>query len=172
MDSRVTFTVDAYPSIRHDAQLESIGKAPLREGRFVSYRALATVTNPVGQLLPGMSASVELTRADSRQVMRIPARALIFRPRNYLPPMSPEELERQKRASGGDMSLVRAGADGAEFGRLLRQGKRLVFSLRNGELVRHEIRIGAETDEFVEVTEGLRGGEMIVVSHRPPADLR
>jgi HlyD family secretion protein len=170
MDSRVSFTVDAYPSIRHEAQLQSIGNAPLRDGRFVSYRALATVTNPVGQLLPGMSASVELTRADSRQVMRIPARALIFRPRDYLPPMPPEELERQKKASGGDMSLVRAGADGAEFGRLLREGKRLVFSLQDGRLVRHEIRIGAETEDFVEVTEGLRGGEMIVVSHRVRAD--
>lgn len=168
-DSRVSFTVDAYPSIRNEARLLSIGSAPIREGRFVSYRALASVSNTGSQLLPGMSASVELTRADSRQVLRIPARALFFRPKDYLPPMSKAELDRRLSAAGGDMDLVRAGADGAEFGRLLRQGKRLIFSLKDGELLRHEVRVGAETDEFVEITEGLRGGEVIVVGHRPPS---
>lgn len=166
-DSRVSFTVDAYPSIRNEARLLSIGSAPIREGRFVSYRALASVSNTGSLLLPGMSASVELTRADSRRVLRIPARALFFRPKDYLPPMSKAELHRRLSATGGDMSLVRAGADGAEFGRLLREGKRLIFSLKDGDLVRHEVRVGAETDEFVEVTEGLKGGELVVVGHRP-----
>lgn len=165
MESGVAFTVDAYPALRNEATLVSIGQAPLREGRFVSYRALARASNPGRQLLPGMSASVELTRANSRRVLRIPARALFFRPKDYMPPLTASELEQHMKRSGGDMSLVRAGADGAEFGRLLREGKRLIFGLEGGELVRYEVRIGAETDEFVEVTEGLNPGRVIVVSH-------
>jgi hypothetical protein len=50
---------------------------------------------------------------------------------------------------------------------LYREGRFLVFSLKDGELVRHEVRVGAETDEFIEITEGLKGGEVIVVGHRP-----
>ena len=169
-DSRVSFTVDAYPDLRNDATLISIGQAPVREGRFVSYRALASAPNPGGQLLPGMSASVELVRADSRRVMRIPARAIYFRPENYMPPLTDEELEALQREFHGNMNLVRAAAGGSEFGRLFRRGKRLIFSLRDGELVRHEVTIGAETDEFVEVREGLQGGEVIVVGRRPPPE--
>ena len=165
-DSRVIFTVDAYPRIRNEATLLSIGEAPLREGRFVSYRALARVENQGGQLLPGMSASVELIKADSRNVLRIPARALYFRPHEYLPPLSSEELEKQRRRYSNDMGMVRAATSGAEFGRLLRQGKRLIFSIKDGQLHRHEIRIGAETDEFVEVVDGLDAGAVVVVSHR------
>lgn len=166
-DSRVEFTVDAYPQQRNDAVLLSIGEAPLREGRFVSYRAIADVSNPGGVLLHGMTASVQFIGADAERVLRIPARALYFRPENYLPPLSPEELQNELRETGGDMELVRAGASGAEFGRLYREGRFLVFSLKDGELVRHEVRVGAETDEFIEITEGLKGGEVIVVGHRP-----
>jgi len=169
-ESRVRFTVDAYPDIPYDASLQGIGQAPFREGRFVSYRALATVHNTAGQLLPGMSASVELIGADSRRVMRIPARAVYFRPRDYWPPLTSAQLEAERRRYNGDMRLVRAAVGGAEFGRLFREGRRLVFSLRDGELVRHEVRIGAEADEFVEVTEGLEGGEVIVVGFSRPTE--
>lgn len=167
MDSRVSFTVDAYPDTRNDAVLTSIGSAPLREGRFVSYRALARAINPGGILLPGMTASVELVRADSRRVLRIPARAIYFRPADYMPPLTPEKRRALEKEFGGDEGMMRAAAGGEEFGRLLRSGRRLIFALEDGKLARREVRVGAETDEFVEITSGLRAGETIVVRLRP-----
>lgn len=168
LESRVTFTVDAYPQLRNDARLSSIGKAPIRLGRFTYYRALATFDNVAGTILPGMTASVELTRADSASVIRIPARAVYYRPIGYMPPITPEALERERKRYGGDMNLVRAATGGEEFGRLLKQGKRLVFVIKDGKPMRREIRIGAQTDEFVEVSEGLRPGEVVVVARRRP----
>lgn len=170
-DSLVSFSVDAYPDIRNLATLTSIGQAPIRDGRFTSYRALATYDNFAGAIIPGMSASVELTRADSRRVLRIPAQAINYSPRDYLPPMPPERLEALKREHGGDMRLVRAAAGGAEFGRNLRRGVRLIFVLEDGQPVRREVRVGAETDEFIEVLDGLRPGEVVIVrDNRDPRD--
>lgn len=170
MDSSVWFTVDAYPGVRNEAAMVSIGRAPIREGRFVSYRGLARYDNIGGRLLAGMTASVELVRADSRRVLRVPARALYFRPPNYMPPTEKRALDRLMREHNGDMRLVRAGADGAEYGRLLREGKRLMFVLENGQPARREVRIGAQTEEFVEVTSGMRPGDIVIIDDAQPED--
>lgn len=162
--SRVRFSVDAYPGVYEEADLTSIGSAPIREGRFVSYRALASVNNRAEVLKPGMSASVQIVRADARNALRIPAQAVYFMPDDYTPPVPPEALEQMKREYHGDMRAVRAGARGLEFRRMLLNGTRIVFALENGRPVRREIRVGAETDDFIEVTEGLREGDVVILA--------
>ncbi|ATQ43106.1 efflux RND transporter periplasmic adaptor subunit [Caulobacter mirabilis] len=163
MKSRVLFTVDAYPGISEEATLVSIGAAPIREGRFVSYRALARVNNYAEVLKPGMSASVQLVRADARSAVRIPIQATYFAPPDYMAPLPPGKLEDLKRESHGDMRAVRVGARGLEIRRMLMEGFRVVFVLEQGRPVRREIRVGAETDEFIEVTEGLRPGDVVII---------
>lgn len=162
LNSRVRFSVDAYPGVSEDATLVSIGAAPVREGRFVSYRALASVNNMAEVMKPGMSASVQIIRADARDALRIPARATYFMPDDYMPPLPPGALEDLKREYHNDMKSVRAGASGLEIRRMIQTGTRIVFVLENGAPVRREIRVGAETDDFVEVTEGLREGDRVI----------
>jgi HlyD family secretion protein len=168
MKSQVSFTVDAYPSLRNLATLVSIGSAPLRQGRFVYYRALAKTVNPGGDLLPGMTATVELVRADARNVLRIPARATSFRPPDYFPEMSREARSALEREFNGNPVMMRAAALGTEFGRLLRSGKWMVFVLEGGKPVRREVRIGGETEDYVEILEGLKAGDVVILGARPP----
>lgn len=163
MDSQVRFVIDGLPDSPHDARLLSIGQAPIREGRFTYYRALAEYDNSYGIVVPGMSASVELIRANSRRVLRIPAKALHYRPSNYLPPLSEAELNELKREFGGNMSLVRAAAGGEEFGSLLRSNRRLIFVLSQGKPERRLVGIGGETDDFIEITDGLRPGDVVIL---------
>ena len=49
---------------------------------------------------------------------------------------------------------------------MLRTGKRVVFVLVNGSPQRREVLIGGETDDFIEITEGLREGEQVVLKNR------
>lgn len=163
-NSRVRFSVDAYPGVQEDATLVSVGSAPIREGRFVSYRGLATVNNRAEVLKPGMSASVQIIRADARNTLRIPARATYFMPDNYVSPVPPDVLEQLKREYHGDMRAVRAGARGREFRRMIQEGFRVVFVLEMNRPARREVRIGAETDEFIEITEGLKEGDVVIVA--------
>lgn len=161
-NSRVRFSVDAYPGVQEDATLVSIGAAPIREGRFVSYRGLATVNNRAEVLKPGMSASVQIIRADARNTLRIPARATYFMPDDYVSPVAPDVLEQLKREYHGDMQAVRVGARGREFRRMIQEGRRVVFVLEKSQPARREVRIGAETDDFVEIIEGLREGDVVI----------
>lgn len=164
--SQVVFAIDAYPGIQNQATLVSIGRAPIRDGRFVSYRALAEYNNFGNVFRPGMTASVQLIKANARNVLRIPWEALLFSPPDYMPPLPPGMLDALIREHRGDMEMVRASAGGHEFGRGLRNGTRIVFVLENGEPVRREVRVGAETDEFVEVTEGLKQGDEVILKNR------
>lgn len=171
MESRVVFSVDAHPGITETAELISIGEAPIRQGRFVSYRALARFDNFAEFYKPGMSASVQLVRADARSVLRVPIRATYYLPPDYTSPLPPGQLEELIAQEHGDMRAVRASASGLEIRRMLQEGFRRVFVLEDGGLVRREVRIGAETDEFIEITEGLRPGEIVILDDgRDPRD--
>jgi len=164
LESRVVFTVDALPGITEQAQLVSIGRAPIRDGRFVSYRAVAEYDNAYSTFRSGMSASVQLIRADARNVLRIPIEATYYQPADYMPPLPPGRYEELLRRFHGDRDRVRAHAQGLQIGRGIRNGTRVVFVLVNGEPKPREIRIGAETDEFLEVTEGLNAGDIVIVN--------
>ncbi|MHC3925868.1 efflux RND transporter periplasmic adaptor subunit [Brevundimonas naejangsanensis] len=65
--------------------------------------------------------------------------------------------------------MARAAADGLEIGRLLRTGKRVVFVLANGTPERREVLIGGETDDFIEIIEGLKEGEQVILKNRADA---
>jgi len=67
------------------------------------------------------------------------------------------------------MGMARAAADGLEIGRLLRTGKRVVFVLVNGAPARREVLIGGQTDDFVEIIEGLKEGEQVILKNRADA---
>ena len=166
LDSQVLFTVDSSPGVLEQARLVSLGRAPIREGRFVSYRALAEYDNSFGVQRPGLSASVQLIRANARNVLRIPAQATFYKPNGYMPPLPPGKLEELLAQHQGDMGMVQASADGLEIGRMLRTGKRVVFVLVNGAPERREVLIGGETDDFIEITEGLKEGEQVILKNR------
>lgn len=171
MNSQVLFSVDAYPGITEQATLVSIGEAPIREGRFVSYRAVATFNNFTEVMKPGMSASVQLVRADARSVLRVPVEATYFEPPDYMPPLPPGKLEELKQRHKGQQNLIEGSASGLDIRRMLIEGWRPVFVLENGQPVRKEVFIGAQTDEYIEVIEGLKPGDRIILkSNTDPRD--
>jgi HlyD family secretion protein len=166
-DMDVRFGVDAFPSRYFSGEIDEIRRAPVREGRFVSYHVIVSAENRVGLLLPGMTASVEFVRADAREVLRLPLEALYFTPADYEPVVPQDMLERFTATRGPlpeDPDIRRAMLYGMEGGNLFRQGKRRIFVLgEDGDLERREIRLGGEDQTHVEVIEGLELGEQVVI---------
>ncbi len=158
------FTVEAHPGQTFRGQVVQILQSPVRDRNFVSYPVVVEVDNPNGRLFPGMTATVEFIHADVRNVIRAPLLALYFTPENYTPTLPPDVMRRLKR-TGLDQN--RDALLGAEVGSLYARGKRRLFVMTPDGPIAREVRIGAETDEFVEVSEGLRVGERIIVA---PAD--
>ncbi|HYI93501.1 MAG TPA: efflux RND transporter periplasmic adaptor subunit, partial [Bryobacteraceae bacterium] len=79
-DSRVTFTVDAFPSEDFKGRISQIRLAPQTLQNVVTYTAVVQVDNPELKLKPGMTANVTAIVAEKRDVVTIPNAALRFRP--------------------------------------------------------------------------------------------
>lgn len=78
--SRVSFTVDAYPAETFSGNVAQIRLSPLTVQNVVTYTAVIDVANTDLKLKPGMTASVTATVAEQKDVLAVPNTALRFRP--------------------------------------------------------------------------------------------
>ena len=79
-DSKVSFTVDAFPTETFQGRILQIRLSPNVVQNVVTYTAVISVANPKLQLRPGMTATVTATVAEKRYVPVVPNAALRFRP--------------------------------------------------------------------------------------------
>src|SRR5438132_2132727 len=75
-----TFTVDAYPGQPFPGRVAQVRNAPIIVQNVVTYDVVVAVDNSGLELKPGMTANVSITTAKRDQALRIPVRALRFRP--------------------------------------------------------------------------------------------
>ena len=78
--SKVSFTVDAYPTDTFRGTVSQVRLAPTNVQNVVTYTAVVDVANPDLKLKPGMTANVTVSVAESVNVLSVPNTALRFRP--------------------------------------------------------------------------------------------
>jgi HlyD family secretion protein len=78
--TKVTFTVDAYPSDTFSGRVSQVRLSPQTVQNVVTYTAVIDVENPDMKLKPGMTANVTATVAEQKDVLKVPNAALRFRP--------------------------------------------------------------------------------------------
>lgn len=165
----VRATVDAQPGRPFAGTILAIRRAPVRQGRFVSYEVIVEADNRMGTLLPGMTASVEFVRAEARQVLRVPIEALYFEPRGFQPQLSPDAIADAERRMGqalpSDPALRAATLRGLDIGLLGSRGLRRIFVLTGEGWQPREIRVGGEDQTHIEVIDGLEEGEEVIIGH-------
>lgn len=88
-ESRVTFTVDAYPRDTFHGRITQLRLNPQTEQTVVTYTAVIDVDNPELKLKPGMTANVTVIVAERKNVLKVPNAALRFRPS-----LTPEQQKR------------------------------------------------------------------------------
>jgi HlyD family secretion protein len=74
------FSVDAHPGKRFEGEVVQVRNAPITLQNVVTYDVVIAVENPELLLKPGMTATVSITTARREDVVRVPLRALRFRP--------------------------------------------------------------------------------------------
>jgi HlyD family secretion protein len=79
-ESKVAFTVDAFPGETFDGRISEIRLAPQTVQNVVTYTAVIDVHNPEMKLKPGMTATITATVAERNAVLTVPNAALRFRP--------------------------------------------------------------------------------------------
>jgi HlyD family secretion protein len=91
---KANFTVDAFPGRTFPALISRVDlgsnqtvsaasaatTTPATTAQVVSYAADLTVSNPTGQLRPGMTATADIVTSDKQNVLLVPNAALRFKP--------------------------------------------------------------------------------------------
>lgn len=77
---RVKFSVDAYPDLMLEGNVEQLRLKSQEANNIVTYVAVVAAKNDDGKLMPGMTANLEITTDVKAGVTRIPAQADRFRP--------------------------------------------------------------------------------------------
>ncbi len=133
----VRFTVDSYPGETFAAVVRQIRKSATETQNVVSYLVILDVDNKDGKLLPGMTANVEIITGIVRTAVRAPATALRFRPRT-------DDRPKGKAPPPATPIVFVATADPYKPERRV-------------------VKLGLQGEDFVQVTNGLKPGDKIIV---------
>lgn len=75
-----TFTVDAFPERNFRGEVKQVRKAATEVQNVVTYTVVVSAANRQLNLLPGMTANIEITTGAKESVIRVPNTALRFKP--------------------------------------------------------------------------------------------
>jgi HlyD family secretion protein len=79
----VTFSVDAYPEDQFKGSVKQIRIQPVIVSNVVNYIVIIDVPNPDLKLMPGMTANITVKVDEANNVLKVPVKALSFRPPNF-----------------------------------------------------------------------------------------
>ena len=124
-------------------------------GAVVAYTAVIDVDNTKGELTPGNTAVITLPAAQRASVVRLPNRALAFRP-------SPDVFEAVKQDLPQLASAAALAAPDAQTGR----GRAAyVWKFADGKFVPIAVRVGLADESWTELIEGsVQPGDQLVTS--------
>lgn len=154
------FTVDAYPGERFQGRIREIRNAPQTVQNVVTYDAVVVVDNADLKLKPGMTATVTVTTAERRGVLRVPNTALRFEPPAKPTGRSTPSTPFAMPGMPGGNRRPRAGgerADGATPGSV-------VYVLVKGAPEKRDVQSGLTDGTQTEITGGnLKDNEPVIV---------
>jgi HlyD family secretion protein len=135
-----TFTVDAYASQPFHGRIAQVRNAPITVQNVVTYDVVIQVENSELELKPGMTANVSITTTKRDDALRLPVRALRFRPEGA-------ESKKPKASAKEDNAVYVLAPDGT---------------------LRHvEVEAGLRDNQHAEVLKGdLHAGDAIVTGLR------
>jgi len=146
-----TFNVDAYPGQAFHGVVSQVRNAPITVQNVVTYDVVIAVDNTGLELKPGMTANVTITTAKRDDVLRVPVRALRFRPDSAETPASPA-------APATPATTAPSGA-----GAKKRRVDTTVYVLRDGTPTPVELKIGIRDAQYAEVLGGpIAAGDVVV----------
>jgi HlyD family secretion protein len=79
----VSFTVDAYPDDKFSGSVQQVRIQPVIVSNVVNYIVIIDVPNPDLKLMPGMTANITITVDEATDVLKVPVKALSFRPPDF-----------------------------------------------------------------------------------------
>lgn len=137
---RVSFTVDAFPSMVFEGSVQQVRQEAATESNVVTYEVVISAPNDDLKLKPGLTANVTIFTMEVKDVVTVPAKALRFTPR---------EMMLNKDESIEDC-----------------QGKSKVWMRKGNVYKAVPVETGVTNGMLTEVKSGLKPGDMVVTDLR------
>ncbi len=153
----VRFQVDSYPSRIFRGRVVRIYPSPQIQNNVVTYDTEIHVDNEDLALMPGMTANVTIILARKNDVLIAPLTSLRVRGRE-IRKVYPE-VGKSRRRGPRRSPEERAARARKRF----LEGKGSVWVYRNGKPERIRIRFGVTDARSMEITDGLKEGDRVVV---------
>ncbi|CDF57490.1 efflux RND transporter periplasmic adaptor subunit [Thermobrachium celere] len=147
---RVNIKINALEDKAFIGKVEEISDIGTTQNNVTSYDVVVSIQNPEGIKL-GMTASIEIDVQSKKDALLIPIEALQeINGKKYVL-LQEQNVNTQTNDQNSQSSNIKARSQGRQFG----------FTEGNGRLV--EIKTGLRNDSFIEVVEGLKEGDVVLV---------
>ncbi|MBZ0072009.1 MAG: efflux RND transporter periplasmic adaptor subunit [Gammaproteobacteria bacterium] len=152
-----SFTVDAWPGRRFEAQITRVGYNATDTDGVISYPAVLQVDNSDLSLRPGMTGTAEITTLTHENALLVPNAALRF---------SPPDPTSEQAASRGVFGTLMPRPSSRPRGAAAvtaADGSRRIWVLRDGQAVALQVKTGATNGRVTEILDGeLQPGMQVI----------
>jgi len=161
-----SFRVDAFPNRNFHGEVRQVRLNPTTQQNVVTYDVVVSVDNPQQMLMPGMTAYVNITVAQRKDVLLAPNAALRFRPADAQPRSDkPRGDDSRPRGEGGKPK----GERGKDKEKVDAIAMGTVYVLENGAPKPMRIPTGITDNRLTEVLGGeLKEGSAVIIEDRQP----
>ena len=170
-DQPASFAVDAWPARTYNAKVKLVSFGSVILNNVVTYNTELEVANDDLSLRPGMTATADISVAESKDVMLVPNAALRFDPASAASLGKPDEEKRtlvQSLSPGGGRRWGRGNDRPKPAARP--KGPH-VYTMVDGKPSLVAVTPGLTDGRFTEVSgDGLTEGMPVVVSAQPPPE--
>jgi len=146
---KVIFSVDAFPELEFNGMVTQIRSEPIIISNVVTYTVIVQAENPHLQLMPGMTANIEVFVQTAEDVLYIPYRAIRFRPQ----PALIEEYYSQ-------ISKTRS----YEPQKNLQSAEHTVWVKKEDKIYEVEVTAGINNGVLVEISKGLSLHDEVILN--------
>ncbi|MCX7694682.1 MAG: efflux RND transporter periplasmic adaptor subunit [Caloramator sp.] len=147
---KVNIKINALEDKTFEGKVEEISDIGTTQNNVTSYDVVVSINNPEGIKL-GMTASIEIEAQSKKDALLIPIEALQeINGKKYVL-LQEQNVNTQTTEQNSQSSNTQTRSQRRQFG----------FNEGNGRLV--EIKTGLRNDSFVEIVEGLKEGDIVLV---------
>ncbi len=173
---KVEFTVDAYPDDVFKGSVRQIRLQPVVTSGVVTYTVIIDVSNPDLKLLPGMTANITVLVQEHKDINKVPAMALQFKPpQSYVQTLMSTATGKQRTEYSKILRSERkqnsAPSTPTEFvnQRSLNPGDKAVIWIKNGNsVIPKEVTIGLSNGSSTEIAGDIKPDENVVIGAIAP----
>ncbi len=152
-----SFSVDAWPGRRFEAQITRVGYNAINTDGVISYPGVLQVDNSDLSLRPGMTGTAEITTLTHANALLVPNAALRFSPPKAAP------AKKSSRGLFGSMRM-RSSSSRTMPEQTAADGSRSIWVLREGQAVPMQVKIGATNGRVTEIVAGELEAGMEVIT--------